>query len=251
MTYTPQMVCGQVLWKNVLRYDGVTVTYDGTVVSGFPAVNAYDWRDFSLFQPEASAHLTVESASALGADTICVWWQSNGTDTVALESWSGSAWVAVDTAEQADGQMVWLDIPAASPLKWRLTFSGSNKIRQITLGTKLTFPIGQWNGVNPSSLYQGVVIQNVISMNGSIIGRNLRRIEKSGKIELTLLLPDWVRASWDPFSQHAATKAFFYRWDPVGHAAEVAFAVADSIEAPTNDSPPPRMKVSMPLKFIS
>lgn len=249
-----QMVQAQVLWDNLLRLPtGATVTYDGTTVVGFEYVNAYDWRDFSMFFPTAGSHIVLDCAASHDADSLCVWWVDDlGTDTVTLEWWDGAAWNLIATASQGIGTGVhWIDFAVQGALKWRLTMSGIAKIRELCFGVRLQFPMGQWLGINPPKLLQGVVVQNVISMNGSIIGRNLRRIEKGGKIDLSLLLPDWIRTYWEVFAAHAATKAFFYRWNPVGYPDEVAFAVAASIEAPVNASPPPRMSVSMPIKFIT
>lgn len=249
MSYEPAMVKAQVLYANLLRSGAVT--YSATTVSGFEPVNAYDWRDFTLFRPQAAAELTITFGSAQTANTLVIWWSGSGTDVVSLHYWNGTEWVSAGTVAQSGGPMVWLDITSASSTIWRLTFSGSQDIRQIALGLKLQFPIGQWAEVNPPTLYQGVVVQNLISVNGSIIGRNIKRLEKSGKLNLSLLLPDWVRTYWDAFAIHASKKAFFHRWDPVGHPQEIAFAVAESISAPTNDRPPPRMKVEMPLRFIT
>lgn len=245
----PTMVQAQILYANLLRSG--TVTYSATPVSGFEPVNAYDWRDFTLFRPQAAAELTVTLGSAQAANTLVVWWAGSGTDVVSLHRWNGSEWVSAGTVAQAGGPMVWLDITSASSTIWRLTFSGSQDVRQIALGVKVQFPIGQWADVNPPTLLQGVVVQNVISVNGSILGRNIKRIEKSGKLSLNLLLPDWVRTVWNDFAIHASKLAFFHRWDPVGHPTELAFAVASEINAPTNDRPQPRMKVDMPIRFIT
>jgi hypothetical protein len=137
-------------------------------------------------------------------------------------------------------------------IKWEAATPGATiDIRQVAIGPYLQFPIGQWVGVNPPKLYQGVILQNISSMNGSILGRNIKRIEKTGKLDLNLLDPAWVRSYWDAFSIHASIKAFFWRWDPVGHSQEIAFAVATEINAPVNDSPAPRMKVSMPIRFLT
>jgi hypothetical protein len=111
--------------------------------------------------------------------------------------------------------------------------------------------MGQWADITPPTLYSGVVLSNVIAENGSILGRNVRRAEKKGELSLDYLDPTWVRTSWDAFAIHAARYPFFYRWDPVGHPAEVAFAAAESIQAPRNSSPPPYMSVSMPMRIIT
>lgn len=253
MTYIPTMTQAQVLYDSLLLQ--VAPTYSGTQVPGFELPNLTDWRDFSLFRSEAAATLTLDMGSDGGwADTIAVWCPGPSVETNGLtieQSSDGSTWTdAYVMPNITDGVPEWIEYPFVRRFL-RFTFAGAADFRQIAVGNLMQFPIGQWNGVNPPTLYQGVIMQNVVSMNGSIIGRNLRRIEKAGKINLTHLTEQWVRQTWNPFAIHAARSAFFYRWNPVEYPHEVAFAVAENIEAPTNDSPPPRMKVGLPVKFLT
>jgi hypothetical protein len=95
------------------------------------------------------------------------------------------------------------------------------------------------------------VIENKISVNGSIIGRNLRRFEKSSQINLPYLTPDWVRTNWEAFVQWAIRYPFWQRWNPTTYPGDVAFTVADTISPPKNASPPPYMTVEMNTKFIT
>ena len=251
MTYVPAMVNAQVLYDNVLRQTGAVVTYSGAVVAGFEPINSYDWRDFSLFQPAASATLITELLASYSPDTVCIWWADAGSNQVQVDAWNGSSWVAVATVLQATNAMNWMDFTAVAGTKFRFTFNGTNLIRQITLGVRLQFSMGQWRGVAPPKLLHGVVMENVISVNGSILGRNLRRVTKEGEITLSHLEPAWVRASWDPFAIHASKRAFWWRWDPVNYPSEVGFTVAEKIVAPKNSSPPGRMETSMPIMYLS
>ncbi len=254
MTFQPTMTQAQVLYDSIIRSG--SLAYSAAQVPGFELPNLYDWRDFSMFRSAAGATLIVDMlASDTWADTLAVWpIVQAGADTgITLEvSDDGTTWATVIVcASFTDPSPHWFDLAELTARYFRFTFDGAGNFRQIALGKRLQFPIGQWMGLNPPKLVQGVIVQNVISMNGSIIGRNLRRIEKGGRIDLTLLLPDWVRTEWDAFALHCTKLSFFYRWDPVKHGDEIAFAVADGIEAPVNDSPPPRMKVGMPIKFLT
>lgn len=254
MTYTPSMTLAQVLYDNRFRDAGADVTYDGTTITGFEPINAYDWRDFSLFDQSAASNLTVELATAGSVDCILLWAVSGTAATVTIQSSpDGVTWTTVATVSLlSDGRPSWTDVsPAATALWWRVSPSVGVVWRQITLGVKLQFPMGQWRDIAPPQLTHGVVVENKISVNGSIIGRNLRRLEKSGQISLDYLQPDWVRGSWEALLQSAIRYPFWWRWDPVAHPLEVAFAVAESIDPPTNSSPPPLMKASMDIKYLS
>lgn len=252
MTYIPPtLVYAQVFYDNLLRSSLGTVTYNGTEVLGMESVNAYDWRDFTLFQPQATKVLEVDFVAATDATTIAIWWVEAGTDTVLVEYWNGAAWVTITTLLQTAGLMQWFDFTLQSRTKYRFTFSGTSHIRQLTIGTKVTFPMGQWMDINPPTLIQGVVVENQISVNGSIIGRNRRRFEKMGQISLDFLDPSWVRTTWNDLINHSIRYPFWYRWSPVAYPADVAFAVADSITAPKNMNPPPKMHTELAIKFLT
>lgn len=256
------MVQAQVLYSNILR--AAAITYSDTPIVGFEPANAYDWRDFSIFRtPTAAAttrYLTLTVPSDTVLDTLCIWTKGGSGAVVAtLQYNSGSGWVTMATASISGwtvDYMTWLDFTqftavAGSSLRVALLTTAQMDYRQITVGSKLQFPIGQWADVAPPTLYSGVVLSNVIAENGSILGRNVRRAEKKGEISLDLLMPDWVRTYWDPFARNCARYPFWYRWDPLGHPDEIAFAAAESIQAPVNSAPQPRMSVSMPMRLIT
>lgn len=260
MSSNPQMVMAQVLYDNVFRAAGAVVTYAGTVVDGFEVQNAYDWRDFSLFRPQANQYVTVTLLAPVIIDTFCVWWAASGSDVVSFEQWNGASWTSMGTISQSNGIMQWRDLALRTfsgdsaeikSDKFRFKSSGALDLRQVTIGRKLQFPMGQWNGIAPPALTHGVALENVISVNGSVIGRNQRRVTKEGQISMNYLLPEWVRYQWEQFVTHAVKNAFWWRWDPVGHPTEIAFTVAEKIDAPKNSSPPGRMQVSMPILYLS
>ncbi len=229
-------------------------------MSGFDPLNAVDWRDFSLFRPAAGSSTLDFTVAADTALNSAVAWLApaagaSGTITIQYES-SPSTFTTLCTLA-VNSLIQWFDFAQVTVLatrKIRINFagvSGNLDVRQISVGDKLTFPIGQWSDVAPPLLIQGVVIENLISVNGSIIGRNQRRMEKNGKLSLEYLDPAWVRSYWDAFVRSAVFHAFWWRWDPVGHPSEVALTVASTINAPTNMMPPPLMKADMEIAFIT
>lgn len=255
------MVLPQVLYDSLLHRFQSTITYDGTTVDGYDDTNAVDWRDFSLFRASVgTTNLKIQSdATVRPVDTLAVWWLAHaGTATIYVEtSPDDSAWTTVATQALAQaGGIAWLDfaaanVPSSGWLRVRIVTTVALDFRQISVGQRLEFPVGQWNGIAPPTLYSGVVVDNVTAVNGSIIGRNVRRLEKSGKLDINLLDPSWVRDSFDPFNRHAGRYAFWYRWHPVGYPTEVAFAAANDIVAPVNERPRNKMKIEMPMRLLT
>lgn len=264
------MVLPQVLYQNVFREFGFT--YSGaSVVPGFEPANAFDWRDFSLFQPSyggSPAYFTsgpVPTSTTI--DCFIIWVAFCGSTTsVAIQSDLSSPGVFTTIASFT----VTPSTPTDEPIKitgfshtipagrrFRIEvydFAESTpeiQLRQMTAGKLVTFPIGQWDGVGPPTMLSGVVSETVISVNGSFLARNVRRLDKRGEIDLPLVDPDWVRSVWEPFTQHAKRYPFWYIWNSVGYPSEVAFAAAESIEAPRNKMPPPKMQVVMPIRMLT
>ncbi|GAG23597.1 unnamed protein product, partial [marine sediment metagenome] len=135
--------------------------------------------------------------------------------------------------------------------KIRLEFisdSTQYEIKQIFVGPKMEMERGQYVGVNPQTLTQGIIQTNNISENGSILGTNIKRVDVKSSIDLTYLTEAWVRSTWEAFAVHASKgRSFFYQWNPDEYPLEVVFCVASKINAPKNISPTPLMSVSMPL----
>lgn len=253
-------VCAQVLYDSVLYARKSTLAYTGAVVSGFEPLNAVDWRDFSIFIAAAgTTYLSVQVGSDTVIDTIVTWRAASGSAIVLTVETSPdmSSWTAATTHSTAADGMSWtsftpVTVPVGGGVRVRIDGgASSSRWRQISVGARLTFPIGQWVDIAPPRLFHGVVIDTVMSTNGSILGSNLRRMDKRGQIDLTHLDPVWVRASWDKLARHAASKPFWWQWDPTSHPDEVAFASALSIDPPVNMMPPPFMKASMPIRYLT
>lgn len=254
-------VCAQTLYASAFADNVGALAYDGAIVDGFDPVNAVDWRDFSTFRSASgTSHLEVQVAAAVTVDTVVIWPITGAPAGATIEldsSPDGTTWTNRGSMSvPVDGSISWADLTpfaltAGQWLRFQIVASGTIDWRQLSAGAKLAFPVGQWSGLNPPTLTQGVVLDNVISVNGSIIGRNQRRQEKTGTLALDHLQPTWVRSNWDPFVQAAVLHAFWWRWDPTGHPTEVAFTVSNSVAAPTNMAPAPLMHAEMPISFLT
>lgn len=251
----------QVMYDNFLRRVTPTLSF-GTEYAGFESPNAYDWRDFSLWRCRSILTLKVDLGSAMAVDTLVMWPSTTlPTNNILLQySDDNSAFTTAVTMVPGDfaaNVIKWYDVAHSTPHRyWQIATVGlvganDSYWRQVAFGQKLTMLRGQWQGVAPTKFIGGNVFSNMIAENGSILGRNVRRTEKKGELSLSHLTDTWIRASWEPFAQHATRYPFFYRWNPTGKPDDVAFAAATEIEPATNDSPPPFLRVSMPMRLIT
>ena len=252
----------KVLYDNALKKAGVTIAYNGTDYSGFEYTNAIDYKDFSLFQLEPSQNRNLEFTMA--ADTDINKWglfakytggAGNFIVRIYYEQTVGMAdYVLLDSMTNADGALRlegFSGVTVLSGAKIRIRFevgSGTFYIRQIMVGEVMDMERGQYVGVNPPTLSQGIVQSNNLSENGSILGSNIKRIDVKSKISLKYCTETWVRDDWDPFAIHASKgRGFFYQWNPTEYSGEVVYCVASKVSDPKNMSPTPLMSVDMDL----
>lgn len=278
---------GRVLWNNIWR-KATGIVYSGANVPGYEYINAIDWLDWSLFATQLSATTTLTAyfpfntsfdswgfynvpfnttelpdeavigLSLIGAGIIG---QPSGTCQVLLQKETGvgtGVYSTIDSTIVQSTQAIFYR--EFTPLvlngeRLRMTFinAGGSQlyIRDFAVGSALRFPLGQHADIAPPSLGSGFVITNTQSVNGSILGRQTRRSEKTATIMLEPVSDAWVRASWEPFTRHAAREAFYWSWDYELHPQDVAFCAATDIVAPENTSPVPYMKVTLPMKVLT
>ncbi len=254
------MNLSEVYYDNALRNG--TVTFSGPEVSGFESINSYDWRDFSEFLVPAGTTKTLDVvlSKAMTLDALIVWCAGVTNTVVTLQEetspgvFTTRLTVNLAAAVALDGIRYSTGGPFAVTLGTKIRISiaavGDAYFRQIFAGPRLQFPIGQYDGVTPPTLTHGIVSENVIALNGSVIGKNYRRIERSAAIDLEYLTASWVRSYWDAFALHMARRACFYNWSPALYPDDIAFAATDDINPPVNKGPPGRMSVSMKLKCL-
>jgi len=272
----------KILWDSYLRKAGNVTTYSGAEVSGFEMENAYDWRDYSIFRAAVgTTNLDTVLAITTTISEAAVWIAQRPGDYSLLYDgqqvvYDGQPVVFAGSLlfqyESAPGVFTTLAtfgfnpdqdtlamvsfapvvVPFGRKLRWVVQGgSATTDIRQLAAGVAMENPIGQHVGQTPPTLRSGVVVTNVITVNGSIIGRNYRRLDRSDSIDWSPVMGSWVRNTWEPFTKHASKNAFFYQWAPLLWPDEVVFAAAGDIDAPANANPTPRMKVSMPLRCLS
>lgn len=256
---------GQVLYENAARDAGVINTYSGITVTDKEFQNSYDWRDFSIFaveQNEVNTQLDITLLTTRDIDNVGLWVKPLGSGTGNIELFYESA-PAVFTSIQDwdvdvdDGLMIHedfssLNVVAGRKIRWQFNTGATNRmlIRQLAVGERLDFPIGQRDGVAPTALNGDMIIDSNISVNGSVVGRSVRRMDRMSTIELEYLTEAFVRGDWQNFTTHAISNAFFYRQDKINFPLEANFSIATIIPRPMNMMPPPLMKASLPLKNL-
>lgn len=275
MTYTPALTFGEILYQNALRSAPFGIGALNLPVSGFPAANATDWRDFSLCRLASGvvgAKVEWETstlASTFSLSRAVLWFTESSAFTGAHVRiyrgiYDSPSWVwdpvwdsgAIASATAAQRMLAFafatLSFTAGQRIKVAVEdVNGTMDIRQFFVGNPMVLPMGQWGGLPHPQIPFGQVMENVISTNGSIIGRNVRRVEKQSEIDLPYLDPSWVRSTWAAFLTHAARYPFFWRWSPTEWASDVAFAAATEIPAPLNERPGPLMHAKLPVRFLA
>lgn len=226
------------LWSNVLR--GITPTFSGTTVSGKGPANATDWHDWSFFTADAG-NLDFVMTSDTDIDAVSIFTRTHSTsNTIALKYESGvSSFTTLHTYTATSGKLTldeFTGVTVSSGRRIRLSFTGGDvDVRQIVVGEVLEAEQGQYDDMTYPTLTGGVKTSNVVSVNGSIIGRSIKRLERRGNLNLEFLSASWYRTNWEPFAQHASRYPFIYQPNPSGRPTEVAFsAVEGGVPSPSN-----------------
>lgn len=247
----------KVLYSNVLR-DATTTTYSGTTASGFDVANSYDYFDWTLFRASSgSTNLDFTMGANTDIDSVSIYTKTvAGSNSITLQYESTvSAFTTLQTYTAVSGKLTFdtfNSVTVASGRRIRFVFSVASTldVRQLWVGEYMEFQRGQWAGIMPPTLTQGVKVTNNISVNGSFLGRSIKRLERKGKIELEHLTESWVRDTWEPFAIHATKKPFIYLWsDNSGYSSEVAYCFAENIMAPKNANNG-FMSVEMPIRML-
>ena len=247
----------KVLYNNVLR-DATTVTYSGTETSGFEKENATDYFDWTLFRTSSgSTSLDFTVGTDTDLDSVSAYVKTvGGTNSITLQYESSvSAFTTLQTYSAPSGSLTFdtfnsVTVSSGRRIRFSIVSATSIDIRQLWAGEYMEFQRGQWATATPPTLTQGIKVSNNISVNGSFLGRSIKRTERSGKISLEHLTQDWVRDTWEPFADHCARSPFVYLWsDNTAYSSEVGYCFAENIVVPKNAGNS-FMSVEMPLRML-
>jgi hypothetical protein len=265
MTFAPNLVIPQILYANKLRTTGAFFQYQGaTEDPKFPLVNAVDWKDWTLFRV-LEGTTDVAFSLPVGYDINCFCWfckALGSTDTgfsIRLYKQTSPGvfapvMPAIDPLTAPIGMQTFATESMPSNYLMLVRFvvpaGKSLYVRQLGLGEYMTPETGQNVGVAPPSLQQQWKTTNALSVNGSLVGRNLIRLVKDYEINIEYLSPSFVQNQWAPFCTHALRYPFFFRWNPASYPTDCMFASAKTVESPTI-SKPGRLTAKMPLIGIT
>ena len=247
----------RVLYGNVLR-DATTTTYSGATASGFDFANATDYLDWTLFRASSgSTDLDFTVGANTDIDAVSIYTKTvSGANTITLQYESSvSAFTTLQTYTAVSGKLTFdafNSVTVSSGRRIRFVFSVATTldVRQLWVGEYLEMQRGQWNTATSPILTQGIKVSNNISVNGSFLGRSIKRTERSGRLQLDHLTQDWVRDSWEPFAQHCAKRPFILQWyTGTAYSDEIGYCFAEKITAPQNAGNS-FMSVDMPLRML-
>jgi sugar lactone lactonase YvrE len=125
------------------------------------------------------------------------------------------------------------------------------QIAHIKLGVALILPQKIYVGHRPITLNRRTDLVNNTSENGQFLGRIKIRGYLSTQVSMTHIMPDFYRASVDPFVLHAETGAFFFAWRPITYPTEVGYGWIDADISPENQSPNGMMEFSFNMKAVA
>lgn len=258
------MTIGRILFDNRFRDpSGGAFTYSAAEVVGFEKENAIDWRDFSLFRVAiGTSNLDIIHTTDQVIDTLS-WYVKQPTNVLAFDLQFESAPAFFTTlasfssvvGDPLIGMKTFNQVTVLTGRKLRIAFNAPlsvEDVRQITVGTRLDFPIGQHQGIAPPNLRGEFVTTNLIAVNGSFIGRDKVRADLRGQIALEFVQPQtFVRDKWLALMEHAERFAFFYAWNLDDFPKEVVFAWARETPRPINAGPETKMTVNLPWSALA
>jgi hypothetical protein len=261
---------GHILYNSVLI--GATATYTGTVQAGFEQAYAIDWLDYTGFRlvvPASSsvtATWTFTGGVSIQALAFLLRPVSGGALTIAAKKGGTTlaSWSYDPTDPATHCRMSVLDAAVAFTTGQALDLLVTNAlgasatvdIRELAAGLPLVLETGQRSGLPRMANRFGQVLSYSMTVNGSFVGRDLIRREKSASLAQDYASEAWIAASWAPFVSHAERSAFFWCWHLAASVGGVragldpVLAVASSIGAVENRSPAPLLTTSMSIACI-
>ena len=205
-----------------------------------PPANAVDMNDWSFFRSE-TGNLDFTMTSDTDIDCVAIYVASGaGTNSIELQYESAPAtYTSLKTFSAPTGtldieEFTGVTVASGRNIRFVITAATTIDIRQLMVGEVLEMPTGQWASASPPVFTQGVKVTNNIGANGSVLGRSIKRLERSGKIQLDYLTDSFVRNSLEPFIQHASRYPFIYQWDPTNNPTDVSFSYAEKINPATH-----------------
>lgn len=232
-------------------YSGGTAVAS-TTAAGYFADQPMNSLTYEKWKPtSAAATWEYNHGSAVTVDYCAILGKlgSNG-NTLTVQYWNGSAWVAVSPAVALTDDMPIMAIfaPLAAQ-RWRISLSGGTapEIAVVKFGRALQMPVKLLGNHQPIDLSRQTTMRANRSETNEWLGRTKQRTELESTIGWEHLSPAWVRANWEPFQKALESEPFFLAWRPLTFP-EVSFCQCDSVPIPKNMGVRGLMEVAMQVR---
>jgi len=222
-------------YETLAERTGVTVTSAQPAATN-PADNAVDWLPFDFYQPDAagaSIQLKLSHASAQSCDYIALakhdLFTLGARVSVEYSADDATYSTALAATTLADDGVFFQSFTVQSAKYWRITFDRADagviqpSIGIMALGTAFDTSELPQIGFTPP-LIDGDAGNTSISMDGTWLGKSIRKKALDMSFDFRLLSPAWVRTNWTPFMTHAQAKPFIISWDDVNYPSDAVMA---------------------------
>lgn len=186
--------------------------------AGYPQANIADWQDYDFWKPGVAgvSYVEVNFTAAHTADTVAIYAHDIFTNGgyIKLEYFNGAAFVQIALLFPTFNGLKILKFNSTAATKWRITLSATpvtSKVGIVFLGVALVMPAAEI-GIAPPLVPEADTTTNR-AMGGALLGVYGNPKASELKLSWEFQTPAFVRASWNPFMQHAARRAFILAWD--------------------------------------
>ena len=176
------------------------------------------------------------SSAAVNYCAIAAHNMGTSGNTLTVQYWSGSTWVAVTPAAAvADDSPIFAIFASQTRQRWRISISGGSapEVGVIKFGTALQMQQPIYGGHSPSPMARQTILRSNYSETGEYLGRSKQRSYLSTSYSWTHLTADWIRSNWPGFQLAIEAEPFWIAWRPITFG-DVAFAQTDQVPVPVN-----------------
>lgn len=229
-----------IAYDNLFRRDDATVSAS-TEDTGFEKENAYDWRPYTWWKPNATgySYLTVVLDSAEPATAFAVYAHNLGDcgSSIMLQYSldGGTTWLnCTQDIMPAATEVIYVRFDSLAASQWRVRVNNPSIIARlgcVYVGPDLELERGCRQGFGPPKYNRDTAITNTISQGGVWLGRSLQYQDAHVTINPDFLTEDFIRDEWMPFVEHAEIYPWFLLWDPSAHADEGAWCFTQGMIA--------------------
>lgn len=150
--------------------------------------------------------------------------------TVAVQRWTGSAWVTVASTTPTDDSAILFLFPSASATKWRISITGATsaaRIGNIRFGLVTTLPQrSTFAPALPITEAEEYGYNVNLSVTGEWLGRSVVSTGLQFSVTISHLSEEFASGEWADFRAHCNTgdATFFIAPKPAAYPKEVAYA---------------------------